>query len=202
MEKTTTPGFYIKKEWRKLFEKLSNEETGMIIKNMFRLDEEEELLEMTLAAEMFFDGTIAPTQEFNKIKYEKKISANKENGAKGGAPSGNQNARKTTQINPKQHKDIDKDIDKEKGIVKEIVIDKNKEIGRVIEKAKSLTNNENSSIDNSSLHSIESLYFDKEKVEKNQENISNQNITNNNRNNSLPPGAITVAEYYRNQGKL
>lgn len=198
MEKTTTPGFYIKKEWRKLFEKLSNEETGMIIKNMFRLDEEEELLEMTLAAEMFFDGTIAPTQEFNKNKYEKKLSASKENGAKGGAPSGNQNARKTTQNNPKQHKDIVK----EKGIVKEIVIDKNKEIGRVIEKARSLTNNENSSIDNSSIDSIESLNFDKEKVEKNQENISNQNITNNNRNNSLPPGAITVAEYYRNQGKL
>ena len=53
----------------------------MIIKNMFRLDEEEELLEMTLAAEMVLIGTIAPTQEFNKIKYEKKISANKENGA-------------------------------------------------------------------------------------------------------------------------
>lgn len=196
MEKTTTPGFYMKKEWRELFDMISNEEIGTIIQNMYRLDDQEELLEMTPTAKMLFMSQIKTTQEFNKIKYEKKISANKENGAKGGAPSGNQNARKTTQINPKQHKDIDKDI------VKEIGIDKNKEIGRVIEKAKSLTNNENSSIDNSSLHSIESLNFDKEKVEKNQENISNQNITNNNRNNSLPAGAITVAEYYRNQGKL
>ena len=210
MEKnSTTPGFFIKKEWGKLFERLSNEEIGLIIKNMYRLDDNEELIEMTLPSEMLFFGSIAPTQEFNREKYERKITANRINGAKGGAPVGNQNARKQeniTQNNPSQHKGIviekGKEIVTEKGIVKEIGIDKNKEIGRVIEKAKSLTNNENSSIDNSSLHSFESLNFDKEKIEKNQENILNQNITNNNRNNSLPPGGISMAQHYRNQGKL
>ena len=74
MEKnSTTPGFFIKKEWGKLFERLSNEEIGLIIKNMYRLDDNEELIEMTLPAEMLFFGSIAPTQEFNRDRYEKKI---------------------------------------------------------------------------------------------------------------------------------
>ena len=110
MEKnSTTPGFFVKKEWGKLFERLSNEEIGLIIKNMYRLDDNEELIEMTLPAEMLFFGSIAPTQEFNRDRYERKITANRMNGAKGGAPVGNQNARKhenITQNNPNQHKGI------------------------------------------------------------------------------------------------
>lgn len=215
MEKnSTTPGFFIKKEWGKLFERLSNEEIGLIIKNMYRLDDNEELIEMTLPAEMLFFGSIAPTQEFNRDRYERKITANRINGAKGGAPVGNQNARKqenTTQNNPNQHKDIvtEKGIEKGKEKGKEIVTEigkfKETEIVTGIEKGKAdnknldVINNENTSFINDIKSDAETfnLCYKKKEVE----NYSNKE-NNISTNNSLPPGAMTTAQYLRSKGKL
>jgi hypothetical protein len=209
MEKnSTTPGFFVKKEWGKLFERLSNEEIGLIIKNMYRLDDNEELIEMTLPAEMLFFGSIAPTQEFNRDRYERKITANRMNGAKGGAPVGNQNARKQeniTQNNPNQHKGIvtekGKEIVTEIGKFKEI--DKSKEIG--IEQGKvdnnhlNVIDNKISSFINDIKSDVETFNFGYEKKEV--ENYSNKE-NNISTNNSLPPGAMTTAQYFRSKGKL
>lgn len=209
MEKnSTTPGFFVKKEWGKLFERLSNEEIGLIIKNMYRLDDNEELIEMTLPAEMLFFGSIAPTQEFNRDRYERKITANRMNGAKGGAPVGNQNARKQeniTQNNPNQHKGIvtekGKEIVTEIGKFKEI--DKSKEIG--IEQGKvdnnllDVIDNKNSSFINDIKSDVETFNFGYEKNEV--ENYSNKE-NNISTNNSLPIGAMTTAQYFRSKGKL
>ena len=211
MEKnSTTPGFFIKKEWGKLFERLSNEEIGLIIKNMYRLDDNEELIEMTLPAEMLFFGSIAPTQEFNREKYERKITANRINGAKGGAPVGNQNARKQeniTQNNPNQHKGIvtEKGIEKGKVIVTEIGKFKETEIVTGIEKGKvdnkhlDVINDENSSFVNDIKSDVETFNFGYEKKEV--ENYSNKE-NNNSTINSLPPGAMTTAQYLRSKGRL
>lgn len=202
MEKnSTTPGFFVKKEWGKLFERLSNEEIGLIIKNMYRLDDNEELIEMTLPAEMLFFGSIAPTQEFNREKYERKITANRINGAKGGAPVGNQNARKQeniTQNNPNQHKDIV--TEKGKEIVTEIGKFKETEIVTEIEKGKvdnnllDVIDNKNSSFVNDIKSDVETFNFGYEKKEV-------ENYSNKGNNNSLPPGAMTTAQYLRSKGK-
>jgi hypothetical protein len=204
MEKnSTTPGFFVKKEWGKLFERLSNEEIGLIIKNMYRLDDNEELIEMTLPAEMLFFGSIAPTQEFNRDRYERKITANRMNGAKGGAPVGNQNARKhenITQNNPNQHKE--RDIVKEKEIVKEtendivneieIVKVKENDIANEIETVNTV-NLVDEHLNNSNvLETIDSFTFNQKRNDDNQELDSY-----NKRDNSLPKGAMLVGEYLR-----
>ena len=192
-KKTKTPGYFLKQEWGLVFDRLSNDEVGSIIRNMYLLDDEEELIEMTKAAEIFFIGTVKSTQEFNREKYDRKIAANKANGAKGGAPSGNQNARKNdklTQNNPNQHKerDIVKEKDIEKEIVKETENDRVNEIETV-----NTVNLVDEHLNNSNvLETIDSFTFNQKKNEANQELDSY-----NKRDNSLPKGAMLVGEYLR-----
>jgi len=174
---------------------------------MYLHDEEKELVKMTKAAEIFFNGTLMPTQEFNKVRYERKIAASKANGAKGGAPNGNQNARKIdklTQNNPNQHKEKDIVKETEKGIVKVKVkgtdIETENEIENEIEivkgTEKEIVNTVNL-IDkhlniSNDLETIDTFTFNQKMKEVNQEIDSN-----NKKDNSLPKGAMLVGEYLR-----
>ena len=52
-----------------------------------------------LALDLIFDRFVSFTEKYRK-EYISKVKRNRENGKKGGAPKGNQNAKKTTQNNP------------------------------------------------------------------------------------------------------
>jgi hypothetical protein len=181
-EKKEVPGLYLKKEWGKIFEMLSNEEVGILINNMYRLSNNEELLDMNLPCQIVFLSALMPTQQFNIERYNKRLAANSKNGAKGGAPLGNQNAKNkidSSENNPIQHKETEKGIDKVKGTEKGIVI------GKLIENEK--TNIEVSEIEVKAL--IQSS------LGLNQDSSKKSSTT-------LPPGAMTLAEYERSQRKF
>lgn len=95
--------FYM--NWKKQIDELDDQELRRLINNLinYHLDEEIELL--TKVDKLVWNG-ILPGLEANQDKYEKRILANRENGSKGGAPEGNQNARKDKN-NPNQPKQPD-----------------------------------------------------------------------------------------------
>lgn len=212
-EKIKSPGFFLKKEWGNLFEMLPNEDIGIVLRNIYLYADGLELLEMSEVAKMLFEATIKPTQDHNQGKYEQKVLANQINGAKGGAPIGNQNAKKqakTNENNPNQHKDIDtvKDISKVKGNPKETVIEKNTEIGRIISKDKlSYSEIESPTESNTNIDLTESTI-----TKNNREDIILNNSTSINRldntslnyrksTSDLPPGSMTMAEFERRKMK-
>ena len=80
--------------WEELVDKMTDEELRRFIKNLFRFHRDEKIVLPTRLEEMTWIG-IQPALVINNDKYEQKAAANKENGKKGGAPPGNQNARKS-----------------------------------------------------------------------------------------------------------
>lgn len=86
--------------WEEQIDEMTNVEMRRFIKNLCRHSNDEEVELPTRIERAFWNG-ILPALEINKSKYEKKVEASKENGKLGGAPKGNQNARKeeTTQNN-------------------------------------------------------------------------------------------------------
>lgn len=210
-EKIKSPGFFLKKEWGSLFEMLPNEDIGIVILNLYRNYDGLELLEMSPTAKMLFIAAIKPTQDHNQEKYEQKVLKNQINGAKGGAPIGNQNAKKqpkTSENNPKQHKDIVTDKTKVKDNIKDIVTEKNTEIGKIIS---------NSKLSNSDIKSLVEPVNDVDLTEStitknNREDINLNKSTSNNRldntnlnyrksTSDLPPGSMTMAEFERRKMK-
>jgi hypothetical protein len=91
--------FYL--NWEEQVDIMDNDELRRFIKNLCRNTRGEEVDLPTKAERLCWLG-IAPALEINKVKYEKRIESNRENGKSGGAPKGNQNAKKmeTTQNNP------------------------------------------------------------------------------------------------------
>ena len=87
--------------WEQQVDLMTDEELRRFIKNLCRHSKGEPVDLPTREENLCWLG-IVPALEINKTSYEKKVKANQENGKLGGAPAGNQNARKdkTTQINP------------------------------------------------------------------------------------------------------
>ncbi len=117
MNKTTTLIYH---EWADLFEEMPPEDVKTVLLALLRYDASGEKQEVSFQNKlvsaiykMMLDKT-----ENNRTVYFDKCEQNRINGAKGGAPKGNQNAAKqpkTTQNNPKQPDRIGLDgIGKEK----------------------------------------------------------------------------------------
>ena len=99
MEKRLSFLFYL--NWEEQVDDMTDEELRRFIKNLCRFSREEEVELPTKVERMCWRG-ILPALESNKVKYDRKVLSNRENGKLGGAPPGNQNARKEEipQIDP------------------------------------------------------------------------------------------------------
>jgi len=86
--------------WETQVDLLPDEELRRFIKNLLRYDRGEDPDLITTLDKMAWAGVL-PAMDTNKGKYEKRVIASRENGKMGGAPRGNQNAKKeeTTQNN-------------------------------------------------------------------------------------------------------
>lgn len=87
--------------WELQVDLMDDAELRRFIKNLFRNTKGEEVELPTREEKLCWLG-IAPALECNKIRYEQTVERNRKNGKLGGAPKGNQNAKKeeSTQYNP------------------------------------------------------------------------------------------------------
>jgi hypothetical protein len=93
--------FMVYMTWEEQVDLMEDAELRRFIKNLFRFHKGEDV-ELPSRTEKLTWLGIQPALITNWDKYEQKVAAGKENGKKGGAPLGNQNASKskTTQNNP------------------------------------------------------------------------------------------------------
>jgi hypothetical protein len=109
-----TPGFFVNLGWNKTIQKLTDEEAGQLLKNMFNFSLEQPLIDTTIIVETICDMVVFKTIEINKNKYIDKCRVNAENGKLGGRPKGSKNKKpeKPNGLleNPKEAKDKNKDI--------------------------------------------------------------------------------------------
>ena len=109
-----TPGFFVNLDWNKTIQKLTDEEAGQLLKNMFNFSLDQTLIDTTIIVETICDMVIFKTIEINKNKYIDKCRVNAENGKLGGRPKGtkNKNPEKPNGLleNPEEAKDKNKDI--------------------------------------------------------------------------------------------
>lgn len=76
--------FILYHEEKELFEALSDEQAGQLIKGIFRYEVQEETKLDTVLNLLFIQ--IKAHLDRNRIKYEEKCKKNKENGSRGGRP--------------------------------------------------------------------------------------------------------------------
>ncbi len=94
-------GFVVYHSYGECFEDLSDEEVGILFKAMLSYSETGEIPEMPKPLKVAF-RFIKQQMDANKEKYIEKCNKRSEAGAKGGAPKGNQNAKKNNQKQAKQ----------------------------------------------------------------------------------------------------
>jgi hypothetical protein len=109
-----TPGFFVNLDWNKTIQKLTDEDAGQLLKNMFNYSLDQPLIDTTIIVETICDMVVFKTIEINKNKYIDKCRVNAENGKLGGRPKGsrNKNSEKPNGLleNPEEAKDKNKDI--------------------------------------------------------------------------------------------
>ena len=108
-----TPGFFVNLDWNKTIQKLTDEEAGQLLKNMFNFSLDQPLIDTSIIVETICDMGVFKTIEINKNKYIDKCRVNAENGKRGGRPKGtNNNPEKPNGLfeNPEEAKDKNKDI--------------------------------------------------------------------------------------------
>lgn len=109
-----TPGFFVNLDWNKTIQKLTDEEAGQLLKNMFNFSLDQPLIDTSMIVETICDMGVFKTIEINKNKYIDKCRVNAENGRLGGRPKGtkNKNPEKPNGLfeNPEEAKDKNKDI--------------------------------------------------------------------------------------------
>jgi|LauGreDrversion4_2_1035121.scaffolds.fasta_scaffold43593_4 hypothetical protein len=189
-KKQSIPGIYMKLEWASILEELSNEQVGIITKNLFRLVEERELLEMDITARLLFKATFGEVQAFNIKRYNEVILTRSENGKLGGAPKGNQNAKKKSEVEENNQKQAKQAIDIPRHTDKESI--------KETESISSISTN-------NSIYTSNDISKESNIVELISKQVSSSGIVeseNKKKNNSyssssLPPGAMTTAEYER-----
>lgn len=103
--------FLLKKSQQEVFDTLTDEEAGKLIKGIFKYMRtgDSELTGMMKAIFIPIKNDIDKNEE----SYQKRCEINKQNGSLGGAPKGNQNAKKnkTTENNPKTTENKEKQHD-------------------------------------------------------------------------------------------
>lgn len=90
-------GIILHEEYRERMKKFSPERLGLLVQNMFRVDDGEEPLSFPDDEALDILSEIVCGRVKRDIENAER---QRTNGSKGGAPIGNQNARKTTKNNP------------------------------------------------------------------------------------------------------
>jgi hypothetical protein len=200
MENVERISFLFYLNWKDQIKELNDKELRRFINNLIKYHENEEIELVTKADRMAWNAVIIGLQ-INEKKYVDKVEANRANGLLGGAPNGNQNARKnkttqstqTTQNNPNNLI-----IDKREEINenREMVIDKREELK---ENGKVGSENWEESSEN------RELVNDDVKIE---DVFSDAELTLSSLSKETPvdivkqSGGITLAEYYRRKNKI
>ena len=91
-------GIILHEEYRERMKKFSPERLGKLVQNMFRVDDGEEPLTFPDDEALDVLSEVVCARLQRDIKNSDKQSRN---GSKGGAPKGNQNARKQSEEKPK-----------------------------------------------------------------------------------------------------
>ena len=100
--------FIIRLENREQFEMLTDEQAGKLLKAMCRYSATGELPDFTDAILKFAFSMFRGQLDRDAEKYEEMCRKNSENGKKGGAPKGNQNAAKKTTKNKQNNQTVEK----------------------------------------------------------------------------------------------
>lgn len=113
------------RDWISIFDKLSNEEAGVLIKHFFRYVNDLNPEPPDRITELCFEP-IKQQLKRDLIKWEKICERNKNNGLKGGRPINPEEPKEPSGLfkNPKNpnEPDKDKDTDKDKEIIKDIIL--------------------------------------------------------------------------------
>ena len=64
-----TPGFFVNLDWNKTIQKLTDEEAGQLLKNMFNFSLDQPLIDTTIIVETICEMVVFKTIEINKNKY-------------------------------------------------------------------------------------------------------------------------------------
>ena len=100
---TNKKSFIVYQSWRQPFDLLTEKEKAQFITNLFKFNNDEEIILDTPMLKMFWTSI-----EYNLSENDKRYTTSKINGALGGAPKGNKNAKKqpnqpnSTEIQPNQ----------------------------------------------------------------------------------------------------
>lgn len=100
--------FIIRLENREQFEMLTDEQAGKLLKAMCRYSATGELPDFTDAMLKFAFSMFRGQLDRDAEKYEEMCWKNSENGKKGGAPKGNQNAAKKSTKNKQNNQTVEK----------------------------------------------------------------------------------------------
>lgn len=154
--------FIVYQSWRAAFELLNENEKATFITNLFKFNNNEEIVLDTPMLNMFWKSI-----EYNLYENDKRYKTSVENGSKGGAPKGNQNAKKQpnqpnstqkqpNQLSVEQNNLNDNDNDNVNDNVKEKVKDKEKEDVK--------QNDKQVNIADKHLTNLSKLYYDESNV--------------------------------------
>jgi hypothetical protein len=111
--------------WEDQINELNDKELRRFISNLIKYHKSEEIELITKADRMAWNGIIHGLRA-NEAKYENRVAANRENGKRGGAPVGNQNASKGKSTQSTQNNPNNLII----GNSKEIIVNSEKIIGK------------------------------------------------------------------------
>ncbi len=119
--KINPPGFYVNLEWYETIQELTDEEAGLLLKNMFNYSLELPLMETNAIVKAICKMTVFKTIDINKEKYFERCERNRTNGEKGGRPTGSKNK------NPEKPNGLIENPDKPKSSINSNSKEKNKE---------------------------------------------------------------------------
>ena len=110
MGSTKKDSFILYLEHKNVFDILTDEEAGKLIKAIFEYEEKDELPNLEKSLQLAFIP-IRNSLDRNQEKYEEKCQKNRENGLKGGRPRKNQTVNKKTEWFSEKPKKADNDND-------------------------------------------------------------------------------------------
>lgn len=186
--------FYL--NWIDQINELDDPELRRLINNLVNYHKGEKVELETKADRLVWQG-ILPGLKVNDAKFEKKVAANRANGQLGGAPFGNQNARKEKTTQSTQNNPNNLIIDNRKEIIdkREKEIDNSKELSdnSQLESENWEKSNENRELVIEDVK-IEDVFSDTEQVLSSTVKETPADIVK-------QSGGITMAEYYRRRNQ-
>lgn len=109
-----------------LIEGLTDEQLGQLTRAIFLYARDGETISLEPVVRMAF-GFIVDDMKRNKAKYEEKVERWRANGRKGGAPKGNQNARKKQPVGCENNQEVKKTTQNNQEVKKTTLYDNDNE---------------------------------------------------------------------------